>query len=358
MLARFGCALAAFAALSLTIPMPTAVSEVSAPPGVVRAPALHVDGTKIVGDDGKQIQLNGVNRSGTEYACVQGWGIFDGPSTAKSIEPMREWHVHAVRIPLNEDCWLGINGVDEQYGGAAYRSAVSSYVRRLERAGMNPILDLHWTAPGDELADGQRPMPDADHSPDFWRSVAKRFGADQAVVFDLFNEPHDVTWHCWRSGCRIDGWRAVGMQRLVDVVRRTGATNVIMVGGLGWAGDLTAWGARRPNDPLRQLAASWHTYDFGSCVTEECWQSQLDGVDGRAPMVIGEFGETDCAHGYVDRLMEWADDARLGYLAWTWDDWPNCDGPTLITSYDGTPTAYGIGVRDHFLARFPPLPTS
>ena len=31
-------------------------------------------------------------------------------------------------------------------------------------------------------------------------------------MFDLFNEPHDIGWDCWRNGCQIDGWQAVGMQ--------------------------------------------------------------------------------------------------------------------------------------------------
>src|SRR5438105_5697612 len=92
------------------------------------APALFVDGTEIVDAAGAPIQLNGANRAGTEYACAQGWGIFDGPSDHSSISAMASWHVHAVRIPLNEDCWLGMNGVDPRYGGVAYRNAIGAYV--------------------------------------------------------------------------------------------------------------------------------------------------------------------------------------------------------------------------------------
>ena len=35
--------------------------------------------------------LHGVNRSGAEYACVQGWGIFDGPVTEASILAIKSW---------------------------------------------------------------------------------------------------------------------------------------------------------------------------------------------------------------------------------------------------------------------------
>jgi hypothetical protein len=50
--------------------------------------------------------------------------------------------------------------------------------------------------------------------------------------------------------------------------------------------------------------------------------------------------------------MKWLDAHNTGYLAWTWDAWPDAcaKGPVLITDYQGTPTAYGQGFKDH-LAR-------
>ena len=61
---------------------------------------------------------------------------------------MQTWHINAVRLPLNEDCWLNINGVQAQYGGTNYISAITSYVNRLNAHGMIVILNLHFSAPG------------------------------------------------------------------------------------------------------------------------------------------------------------------------------------------------------------------
>ena len=324
----------------------------SAAPAATVAPALGVSGTQIITGTGTPAQLNGVNRSGTEYACAQGWGIFDGPNDQASVTAIASWHVHIVRVPLNEDCWLGINGVSSAYGGMNYRRAIYAYVRLLEQNGMNVILDLHWSAPGTQLALGQQKMPDADHAPAFWRSVSKWFGQDRAVLLDLYNEPHDISWSCWRRGCTVDGWKAVGMQKLVTVVRNAGAQNVLLIGGIGWSGDLTQWQANMPSDPMHQLVASWHVYNFGSCTTQSCWNANVAGVGGAVPILLGEFGETDCVHTFVDSLMAWADGVGIGYVAWTWDDWPGCNGPTLILNYSGAPTGYGQGVHDHFVSRF------
>ncbi len=345
--------LASIALVALGIGGPPAAAAPAA--FVSTAPSLHVSGTQLLDDQNQVVQLNGVNHSGTEYACIQGWGIFDGPVDGPSIQVMKTWHVHAVRVPLNEDCWLGINMPSPQYGGHTYRQAVTAYVHRLESRGLNVILDLHWSAPGSTPADHQVQMPDADHSPAFWRSVAKRFGRDRAILFDLFNEPFGITWDCWLRGCLVDGtWKAAGMQQLVDAVRNSGAQNVIMLGGLAYSNDLIEWGAHMPIDTLGQLVAAWHVYNFNACTGETCWNDTVAGVAGKAPLLLGEFGENDCAHGFVDGLMSWADTQGIGYLAWTWNTWDCSSGPALISDYSaGTPTAYGQGVHDHFVARFP-----
>jgi hypothetical protein len=156
---------------------------------------LHVVGNEIRNKDGKRVIFHGVNRSGLEFSCVHNVGIFDGPSDASSVKVIASWKTNIIRLPLNEDCWLGINGINPQYSGQNYQRAVHNYVKGLNDAGLAVILDLHWTAPGSQQADGQRPMPDQDHSIAFWSSVAEQFKNNSAVLFDLFNEPFPGSWH-------------------------------------------------------------------------------------------------------------------------------------------------------------------
>jgi endoglucanase len=307
--------------------------------------SIGVSGNHLV-SNGTVVRLLGVNRSGTEYACIQGWGIFDGPNDDASVAAMAAWHINAVRIPLNEDCWLSINGVNPAYAGATYRTAIQTYVNLLHQHGLYAILELHWNAPGTSRATGQQVMPDADHSPAFWTSVATLFKADPAVLFDLYNEPHDVSWSCWLNGCNAPGWNIAGMQTLVTTVRSTGATQPIMIGGLAWANDLSGWLANRPSDPAHALVASFHNYNFNVC-KPSCWDSTVATLAAQVPVVTGELGEDDCAHTYIDQYMNWADAHGISYLGWTWDTWNCSSGPALISSYDGTPTAFGVGFRDH-----------
>lgn len=105
--------------------------------------------------------------------------------------------------------------------------------------GINVILDLHWNwgaytnSPDwhckDEHATCQKPMPDARYAPQFWTGVANTFKGNDAVVFDLFNEPYPdmpaewnktLGWQCLRDGGTCAGlpYEAAGMQDLVLVV--------------------------------------------------------------------------------------------------------------------------------------------
>lgn len=319
---------------------------------------------------GLPARLRGVNRSGTEFMCVQNRGIFDGPSDAASVQAIKNWKTNAVRVPLNEDCWLGINGVNPAYSGSAYRNAVADYVSLLRQYGQNVIVELHWssgvyTGSGSQCSTYastcQKPMPNRDHTPAFWKSVASTFKNAGGVYFDLFNEPfpnsvmsdYNASWRCWRDGgaaCTGFSYTVAGMQELVNAVRSTGATNYVMVGGLSYSNDLSQWLTYAPADSAGKLAASWHSYNFNYCNTQSCWDSQIAPVAARYPLVVGEIGENDCAHGYIDTLMNWLDARGLSYLAWTWNTWDCRSGPALISNYNGTATAYGQGLKDR-LAR-------
>ena len=201
-------------------------------------------------------------------------------------------------------------------------------------------------------------MPDAQYAPQFWTGVANAFKGD-AVVFDLFNEPWPeygngsnttLGWPCLRDGgtCTGISYPVAGMQTLLDSVRATGATNVVMVSGLAWTNDLSQWQQYKPNDPLNNLAASWHAYSFNYCANVSCWDSQIAPLAEQVPVVIGEFGQDNCGFDYMQGLADWADTHHIGYLAWTWNPWGCSTGGVLIRGWNGTPEP---GIGDGYKAR-------
>jgi endoglucanase len=345
---------------------------------------VSVSGNHFVNGTGQTIQLRGVNVSSSEYACAENFGYDVGDYTDATAAAIAAWGANAVRIPLNEDCWLNTNlPVGDPYGGAGYQREIESFVSDLNAHGIYAILDLHWTAPGNQTALEQQPMPDLNHSPAFWTSVATAFKSNPAVVFDLFNEPFDptdlrsgddknasdaVTWGCWESGTKPDAvgggappvpcftqayddsgnpttrYQIVGMQTLLTDIRNVGATQPIVVGGLDFANDLgdtndanrggQGWMQHAPDDPLNQEAASFHNYQGKGCDNQTCWDNTVKSVAAHVPVITGEFAEDNylaagCnahpgANTFDDRYMNWADTSGVSYLAWVWlvDDPP------------------------------------
>ena len=237
------------------------------------APQLHVSGNQLVNAAGTPVVLHGADRSGGEFACVQGNGIWNGPMDQASITAMKSWGITAVRVPLNEACWNGESYVNPAYAGTAYQQAVEQYVSLLNDNGIVAILDLHWTdgaytgqSAGCSSAQAtcQKPMPDAAQAIPFWTSVATAFKGNDAVIFDLFNEPYPERadsynetegWQCWLNGgssCVGISYTVAGMQSMVNAIRGAGANNVIMLGGLEYANDLTQWLSLRAGRPRSQ----------------------------------------------------------------------------------------------------------
>ena len=324
------------------------------------ASGLHVSGNRLRDGAGHAVTLRGVNRSGTEYACIQGWGTFDGPSDAASVRAIAAWHVNFVRVPINEDCWLGINGVKPSLGGAAYRRAIVNYVALLRRFHIFVEVSLIWAAPGRNQATYQSGGPDEDHAPAVWKSMASAFRADQGVILAPWGETI-VDARCFLRGgvCeatygpRNRPYRVAGMQQAVNVMRAAGYTGVIGVPGIDYANDLSGWLSHEPRDPRHQLIAEAHVYGGNTCSSVACLDRTMAPVARRVPLVFGEFGEnyqgTDCGSTNVSTFLHWAAAHDVGTAAWTWDTWTGCG--VLIKSYNGVPeNAYGRFVRAWYLA--------
>jgi len=153
------------------------------------------------------------------------------------------------------------------------------------------------------------------------------------------------------------------MQQMVDTIRATGATNVVLAGAPSWSQDLSQWVTWQPTDPLNQLAAVWHAYPDSGVVGSEgasrpkfgndAWGWSQSVLDAGVPLVITETGDHNSpgstSSPFVSKVLPWADKNGASYLGWAWDVWQNNDN-VLIKDKSGTPTdGYGAYFHKHLL---------
>lgn len=319
---------------------------------------LRVEGNRLVDSEGNEVWLQGVNAGGMET-------IPNGEQETKStVVAIDEWRANCIRLPINEAHWFG-RGVYQSGEDAAdrFRRAVDKIVRLAANRGAYVAIDLHRFR-----------APKAEHI-EFWKDCAARYANHPAVIFDLFNEPHGISWEVWRNGGWVgeqgkldesafltdeekkknQGFESVGMQALVDAVRSTGAKNVVIAGGLYWANDLTGIESEaiekgeKPSYRLEEkggngIMYAWHTYHW-----HKGWARILP-VAAKHPIFLGEVGaapreemtfipleQKEDPYTFSPDMLGFIQKYRINWTGWCFH--PKCS-PCLLKNWDYEPTPY------------------
>jgi hypothetical protein len=234
--------------------------------------------------------------------------------------------------------------------------------------------------------------------------VADTFKNDPHVIFRLYEEPYPngtgtdlATWQCWSQGdvqystgsdhapptpptpvssnthcdetdSNSAAYQTVGMQSLVNIIRGTGATNIIQIPGVAYANMLACSSTGSPtscgfldsadgvkvNDSLNpaQLMADTDNYpdegqycgspsDPMTCVTDT-----YDPVAAVMPIDMGEAGTVVSSMSVIQQFINHYDSLGQSYYGSQWETWSG-----FITAYNGTPGAgWGTWYHNHIAA--------
>jgi len=311
---------------------------------------LRVDGNRLRNAAGEEVWLQGV------AICSMEWMV-DGDHVDDSFAwAIADWNANCIRLALKSDFWFGegttFNARTD--GGEGYRRHVDRLVGYANERGCYVALDLHeYRAPTPRHAR-------------FWADCAARYANRPGVLFDILNEPHGISWREWRDGGDLkDGGgkdevdevgggekveRSIGMQRLVEAVRATGARNVVIAGGLDWAYDcsgvLDGYELKDPSG--NGIVYSSHVYPWKSD-----WRRKFLACAEKHPLFLGEVGCQPFKMPWEAALQDpykWAPDViaciqrhRLNWTAWSFHV---SASPCVIADWDYNPTAcWGSFVR-------------
>jgi len=308
---------------------------------------LHIAGRQVLNKAGRTVWLQGVNVPGLEFSR-------QGDHLLKSVQvSVHDWKANIIRLPVESSYWFGKDAKD---GGTAYRALVDAAINIAANRGAYVLLDLHHYGAA-KIADVA-----------FWTSAAARYKNHPAVSFDLLNEPHDTSWEVWRNGGFVQdkgasadeiallspaekalntkGYHAIGMQKLLNAVRATGAKNVVVAGGLDWAYDLSgiANGFALEDKTGNGIIYATHIYNW-----KEDWKNKVLVVADKHPILLGEVGADvkkmdwlpldaqEDPSTWVPDMLGFIQKYKLNWTAWSFHPGTT---PVLISDWNFTPTPF------------------
>lgn len=287
--------------------------------------------------------LRGVNRSGFEYSQT-GAGI-----TAEEIQEITGcWGANVVRLPFNQVWALERPGYDP----SAYLEALDFVIDQAAARGAYTLLDLQWldaVTPRGTTGEGRTnfvaALPEW-ASGELWGQLARRYLRESAVLYDIFNEPHDALPddESELRGMREDGStfalesRRVSMAEwqpwaryLIAAIRGVNPDALIFVSGVNWGYDLRCF----PLAGVEGVVYSTHVYRNKG----KRWDEAFGSLAATHPVFAGEWGGGALDTKWGERLAAYLMERGIGWTAWSWSDEPR------LVDAGYVPTAFGKVVK-------------
>jgi endoglucanase len=270
---------------------------------------------------------------------------------------VESWRANIVRLPFNQDWALAREGYDPK----PYLAALDFVIDAAASRGAYTLLDLQWldasTSRGTN-ADGSTnfvpPLPDQ-KSIELWGQLAARYAGEEAVIFDIFNEPHDALPDdpLQLAGIRQNGtvfplpsrkvsmaeWQPWALQ-LVMAIRAESPDALIFVSGVNWAYDLRGF----PLPGVQGVVYSTHVYTNKG----NNWDQAFGDLSATQPVFVGEWGGGPDDLPWGRNLLDYLNQRGIGWTAWSWSDNPRLLQLPIAPNY--VPTEFGQLVHAALLA--------
>jgi hypothetical protein len=281
-----------FAVVAAIMPLGSSETAAAQPSSCGKAVGpFTVHGTKVLARNGSVFISYGMTVSGLQEG---NWTSLIPLDLARIKATAVDWCANTVRIQLNQDLLLGPKGTGFN---PEYMAAIESEVSLAESYSMVVVLndETNFSAPA-VAAYQAGPTPGTEV---FWKDLAKTYGNDPQVIFDLFNEPRTsaptmpehTLWRLWLNGGTFNGvYYPFGMARLAEYVRYTvGARNLFWIEGPRYS--LSFAGMIRYHALIHVSGVVYSIHHAQGLHDVHDWSAAFGYLvaEGIAPVVNGEF---------------------------------------------------------------------
>ncbi len=262
---------------------------------------LSVQGTHIVDEHGDVVQLKGVSSM---------WLNWDAVGYAEDREGMQwmrdEWGMTVFRAAMGAALPEGVTGTDDTYSGNPERAEaqVRAVVENALDLGVYVIIDWHDHEAHTRQAEAES----------FFAAMARDYGRYPNVLYEIYNEPLDVSWSSMLKPYH---------QAVSTAIRAQDPDNIVILGTPNWSQDVDV-AAQSPLSGTNLM----YTLHFYACTHgAELRAKAQEAYSAGLPLFVTEWGAAD-ADGGVDGIvcesaaatwLDWLDARSIGWAAWKLD---------------------------------------
>ena len=254
---------------------------------------LHVEGTRLVDDNGNPIQLRGLSTHGLAW--------FPDYINEECFRQFREdWNVNVIRLAMYT---AEGGGYCTDGNRESLKTLIQSGVEYATNQDMYVIIDWHT------LSDNN-PNTYLEEAKDFFDEVSKEYKDYNNVIYEICNEPNGGTsWGDVKS-------YAV---KVIETIRANDDDGIILVGTPNWSQYVDQAAA----DPITGYDNIMYTLHFYAAThTDWLREGMKSAIAAGLPIFVSEFGICDASgNGAIDEYQaeQWIkvlDDYGVSYVAW------------------------------------------
>lgn len=256
---------------------------------------LSVEGNRVIGDNGEPAQLRGMSFFWSQWS-EQYWnsGVVDWL--------VDDWKVTLVRAAMGVET---MNPEDPAYlsDKTQHKTMVKTIVDAAIDNGIYVVIDWH-----DHNAHSH-----TNEAIQFFEEMARDYGDYPNVIYEIFNEPTDISW-----SETVKPYS----ETVIDAIRAIDPDNLIIVGTPKWCQDVHIAAA----DPINKDNVVYSLHYYAASHQDSLRGLAQQALDLGIPLFVSEFGTCEyTGDGYVDEAEteEWfafMDENHISWANWSIND--------------------------------------
>lgn len=255
--------------------------------------ALRVQGTRLVGKDGKPVQLRGISTHGLAW-----FPDYVNESCFQQLH--EEWQANVIRLAMYTAEYGGFcTGGDQN----ALKQLIQDGITYAEKQDMYVVLDWH-------ILSDSNPNIYIEEAKAFFQEMSGKYAGVDHILYEICNEPNgDTTWNDIKAYAK----------EVIPIIRSQDEDAVILVGTPNWSQFIDQAAA----DPITGYDNLMYTLHFYAATHTDDLRSKLvAAAENSLPVFVSEYGICDASgSGAIDETqadlwVETMDDLGISYIAW------------------------------------------